>query len=152
MARCFSGKGRQFGVYLSGMLFAVAWWLFIDAVTFSCKLSDRTVYIGFEDWAPGIITTLGMITICLIDKEALRGSYGDGPSPVARLFLFLGFTMLAGGFAGSVSVLVVKYEAEDLGLAQTYAGYGIVAQCTLIMISTAILWVSQSTEESVLYI
>ncbi|KAI8140713.1 hypothetical protein BJV82DRAFT_622233 [Fennellomyces sp. T-0311] len=144
--RCCGGKGRQMGVYLSGMLFALGWWMFVDGLSFSSILPDRKVFAGFEDWAPGIVTTLGMIIVCLIDKEALRGStYDDGIPWRARLFLFVGFAFMAGGFAGSVSVLVVKYVMHDFEPLDSYVGIGTVIQCGLIMLSTAVLWISQES-------
>ena len=35
--------------------------MFVDGLSFSFILPDRKVFPGFEDWAPGIVTTLGMI-------------------------------------------------------------------------------------------
>lgn len=76
-----------------------------------------------------------MITINLIDKSRLSGddfSYsGSGAAWKARLFLFVGFALLAGGLAGSVTVFVLKYilNATDV------MWYGItnVIQSALIM-------------------
>ncbi|CDH48201.1 predicted protein [Lichtheimia corymbifera JMRC:FSU:9682] len=145
---CLGPKGRQAGIYVSGMLFALGWWMFIDTLSFSFTLSDRKVLFGVEDWVPGIITTLGMIVVCLIDKSSLRDSWGESGSWQARLCLFLGFAMMAGGLAGAVSVLVVKYIMHDLDSADCYPGIGIVVQCGLLMLSTAILWISQTEEPS----
>jgi hypothetical protein len=41
--------------------FALGWWAFVDGLTVLSTLVDRQVGPGFEDWAPGIITTLGML-------------------------------------------------------------------------------------------
>lgn len=41
--------------------FALGWWAFIDGLAILWNLQDRKVAPGIEDWAPGIITTLGMI-------------------------------------------------------------------------------------------
>ncbi|KAI9274547.1 hypothetical protein BDA99DRAFT_497864 [Phascolomyces articulosus] len=147
--QCCGTKGRQFGVYFAGMLFALGWWMFVDGLSFSSILPDRKAYAGFEDWAPGIVTTLGMFIVSLIDKEALRGSTFDEGIPWrARLFLFMGFAMMAGGFAGSVSVLVVKYIMHDLEPIDSYVGICAVVQCGLIMLSTAVLWISQDVNEN----
>ncbi|CAO3615030.1 unnamed protein product [Mucor hiemalis] len=87
-----------------------------------------------------------MIIVNLIDKETLKGNGIDEEFIWrARLFLFLGFAMMAGGLSGSVSVLVTKYIFnEDLDIWNTYLGIADVVQCTLIMLSTAVLWYSQS--------
>ena len=66
------------------------------------------VHVTFLDWIPGIFSILGMIIINLIDKDRLTGEGafgGAGDSRAvwrARLVLFLGFAMMAGGLAGSV--------------------------------------------------
>lgn len=72
------------------------------------------VHVTFSDWTPGICSTLGMIIVNLIDKQQLlsedgdgggswgEGSWGGGVAWRARLFLFLGFALMAGGMAGSV--------------------------------------------------
>jgi hypothetical protein len=54
---------------------------------------------------------LGYIVINLIDKDRVRGEDGFGDARAvwrARLVLFLGFALMAGGLAGSVvSALVL---------------------------------------------
>ncbi|KAG0792916.1 hypothetical protein G6F16_005541 [Rhizopus arrhizus] len=148
-------KGRTIGAYLSGALLAFGWWIFIDAVINSSKY-DGTSPMGFEDWFSGLLTTFGMIVINLIDKNRLQGeaySYsGTGLIWKARLFLFLGFALIAGGLAGSCCVLIVKYIVQ-MGSSQPYINYGIsgVAQNALIMLSTVVLWVAQSTVEEYEY-
>jgi hypothetical protein len=54
---------------------------------------------------PGICSLLGILVINLIDKDRIRGEEGFGDSRAvwrARLFLFVGFALMAGGLAGSV--------------------------------------------------
>jgi hypothetical protein len=46
-----------------------------------------------------------MIVVNMIDKDRIRGDEGFGDSKAvwrARLFLFIGFALMAGGLAGSV--------------------------------------------------
>ncbi|KAI8366742.1 uncharacterized protein BYT42DRAFT_587728 [Radiomyces spectabilis] len=150
-------KGRTIGSYLAGGLVALGWWIFIDAVIqASSDHTDDAVKMGFEDWFSGILTSLGMLVINLIDKSRLQGeafSYaGSNLVWKARLFLFLGFALIAGGFAGSVCVLIIKYVVNH-DSAQPYLYYGVAAvvQCTLLMFSSAILWVAQSTQEEYEY-
>ncbi|RIA83328.1 hypothetical protein C1645_834017 [Glomus cerebriforme] len=57
-------KKREAGVYISGGLFAIGWWFFIDAVVYSNHLrneDDTVPVMSFEDWTCGILSTLGMI-------------------------------------------------------------------------------------------
>jgi len=75
--------------------------------------TDPPAHITFVDWIPSICSALGMLVINSIDKSRLSAdsfSYsGNGVAWKARLVLFLGFALLAGGLAGSVTVLVLKY-------------------------------------------
>lgn len=64
------------------------------------------VHVAFVDWLPGILSIFGLLIVNLIDKERLigdGGAFGDGGLVWrARLFLFMGFALMAGGLAGSV--------------------------------------------------
>jgi hypothetical protein len=77
------------------------------------SLNGSTVHIRFIDWLPLIFSVLGMLIINSIEKTRLSAdsfSYsGSGVAWKARVVLFLGFAALAGGVAGSVVVLVMKY-------------------------------------------
>ena len=63
------------------------------------------MHVTFADWVPGLCSLLGILVINLIDKDRLRGEEGFSDSRAvwrARLFLFVGFALMAGGLAGSV--------------------------------------------------
>ena len=68
----------------------------------------------FVDWIPGICSALGMLVINSIEKTRLSAdsySYsGTGVAWKARLVLFLGFALMAGGLAGStVRILLLNH-------------------------------------------
>ncbi|KAF9178253.1 hypothetical protein BGZ51_004819 [Haplosporangium sp. Z 767] len=99
-----------------------------------------------------------MIIINCIDKAALRGdtfsfNSGEGTSVAwkARVFLFIGFAFMAGGLAGSVSVLCIKYLLQGYGEIFNFWGICNVVQNAAIMTSAAILWVAQNTESEYHY-
>jgi len=156
-------KARDTAIYISGALFALGWWFFIDAVIRSknWNYDDGPKYasVSFVDWVPGICSTIGMLVINLIDKGALRGdsfsfsSSGGGTSVAwkARVFLFVGFAFMAGGLAGSISVLCIKYLLPNHG--QIFNSWGIsnVIQNGSLMASAAVLWVAQNTESEYQY-
>ena len=52
----------------------------------------------------------------------------------ARLVLFLGFALMAGGLAGSVAVLVLKYIVPQYELETLYFGIANVVANSLIML------------------
>jgi hypothetical protein len=103
---------RLWSIYT--LQFALAHAAFFDACTLSAHAKPPPdapydtvpVHVTFLDWIPGICSTLGLLITNLIDKERLlsEGAYGGEPSIIwrARLFLFIGFAMMAGGLAGSI--------------------------------------------------
>ena len=97
---------RTFGVYASGALFAVGFFCFVDAAAYSRAVYGGERHVRFVDWLPGICSALGMLVVNSIEKARLsadRYSYsGTGVAWKARLVLFLGFALMAGGLAGSV--------------------------------------------------
>ena len=87
--------------------FSLGFFFFIDASTYSASLRNGSdVNIKFVDWIPSICSSLGMLVINSIEKTRLSAdsySYsGTGVAWKARLVLFLGFALMAGGLAGSV--------------------------------------------------
>ena len=100
--------------------------------------SDPAVNVTFVDWIPGICSALGMLVINSIDKSRLSAdsfSYsGNGVAWKARLVLFLGFALLAGGLAGSVVVLVLKYIVPEYVWPTIWMGVGNVVANALVML------------------
>lgn len=134
--------------------------------------SEPPVHVTFIDWIPGICSALGMLVINSIDKSRLSAdsfSYsGNGVAWKARLVLFLGFALLAGGLAGSVVVLVMKYIVPDYTWPTIWMGIGNVVANALIMLryaleivdarrrltirnSSAVLWIAQNMEDEYTY-
>ena len=80
------------------------------------------VHVTFLDWIPGICSLLGMLIINSIDKDRVRGEDGFGDSGAvwrARLVLFIGFALMAGGLAGSIvrrALRVLSASADYLFL------------------------------------
>jgi len=90
------------------------------------------------DWIPGIFSALGMIVINSIDKTRLSGdgfSYsGDGVAWKARVVLFMGFAAMAGGLAGGVCVMVLKYVVNDASWPALWMGVSNVVANALVML------------------
>jgi len=146
---------RTAGVYISGALFSLGFWFFIDASVYSKVNNPSDVHIKFVDWIPGICSGLGMLVINSIEKSRLTNdTYSYSSSDVAwkaRLVLFLGFALMAGGLAGSVAVLVLKYIVEQYEFETMYFGIANVIANSLIMLSAIVLWVSQNMEDDYAY-
>ncbi|CAF9911753.1 MAG: hypothetical protein HETSPECPRED_000434 [Heterodermia speciosa] len=151
-----SPNTRTAGVYLAGALFSLGFFFFIDASTYSASLRNGSdINIKFVDWIPGICSSLGMLVINSIEKTRLSAdsySYsGTGVAWKARLVLFLGFALMAGGLAGSVAVLVLKYIVPKYPFPTLYFGVANVIANGLIMLSSVVLWVSQNMEDDYTY-
>ena len=111
----------------------MAHWLFLDAAVLSshyrpppdAPYDSPVVHVTFVDWVPGILSVLGFLVVNLIDKDRIKGeeAYADSRAVWrARLFLFIGFALMAGGLAGSVVCSLVLtlvfsiltcYHADD---------------------------------------
>lgn len=128
-----STNKRTLGIYTAGALFAIGWWFFLDACIISSLASRHPdpeapfdpppVSVTFADWVPGLCGTLGMVIVNLIDKQHLTesggafsfgggsggGWGGDNVQWRARLFLFVGFALMAGGLAGSIVSMLCAF-------------------------------------------
>ncbi|KAG6897060.1 hypothetical protein C0992_004379 [Termitomyces sp. T32_za158] len=135
--------------------FALANWTFLDAAVLSAHAhapwgqpdTPPPVHVTFVDWIPGICSLLGYLTINFIDKDRVRGDEGYGDAGAvwrARVALFLGFALMAGGLAGSVTVLILKYILNGYTEQFTYYGYANVSQSVALMLSAIVLWFAQS--------
>ncbi|KAF2155875.1 UPF0220-domain-containing protein [Myriangium duriaei CBS 260.36] len=152
-----SQAARTAGVYVSGGLFSIALFVLIDAATWSAKRNgSETHHVTFVDWVPGIFSALGMLIINSIDKARLSGadgfSYsGDGVAWKARVVLFMGFAALAGGLAGGVTVMVLKYIVGGAEWPTLWMGVANVIANALVSLSSVVLWVSQNMEDEYSY-
>ncbi|WWD15653.1 hypothetical protein CI109_100075 [Kwoniella shandongensis] len=158
-------KTRSIGTYLSGGLFALSFFLLFDAATLSSHAQPPSdaphdivpVHMTFVDWIPAICSTLGFLVTSLLDKSHLNAAFsgdswgGEGPAAWrARVVLFIGVALMAGGLAGSLTVLILKYIIPDY-TGYIYYGGANVAMNAGVMISAMILWVSQSGSDEYEY-
>ncbi|WFD32617.1 Vacuolar protein sorting-associated protein 68 [Malassezia sp. CBS 17886] len=161
---------RALGVYFAGALFAAGWWFFLDAAMRSTHLQREPgdgvhapgrPHVDFVDWIPALCTTFGLLVTNLVEKQHLlddTGGFGGagawGNDPIqwrTRLWLFLGFSFLAGGMAGSCTVLIVKYIANDAAAGYVEFGVANVVQNLAIMGCAILLWYSQRVESDYEY-
>ncbi len=137
-------------VYFAGALYAIGFWLLVDASVFSKTVNASVVHVTFVDWIPFVSSTLGMIVINSIDKGQLFNSdgFGSGLQWQARLVLFIGFSLLAIGTAGSFLVLILKFLIKGYNTMPTL-GMGLenVGANFSVMFSCILLWIIQNIEE-----
>ncbi|KAJ1334401.1 hypothetical protein BSLG_007556 [Batrachochytrium salamandrivorans] len=154
---------RQAVGYIAGALFAIGWWLFIDGMAFNGSVAGKiaVVQTGFEDWLPGIISTLALIMqvvtflayhyVNLIDRETLNADDFEysGPSTAckARACAFLGVTMALGSLGGALAVLSLKFIIPGISGDAFYLGQAITLQNFLIFLSSMILWFGRNSHD-----
>ncbi|ODQ65379.1 UPF0220-domain-containing protein [Nadsonia fulvescens var. elongata DSM 6958] len=157
---------RTLGVYFSGALFGLGFYILLNASLYSHFLNGSNIHMRFfPDWMPLVLSIMGMIIINTIDKGHLQaalssgdsilggGAMGDGSGSERsiKIVLFMGFALLAGGVSGSVSVLVLKYIVAKANWQTLSMGIANVACNVCIMISCVILWACQNVEEEYSY-
>lgn len=87
-------------------------------------------------------------------NDALGGGGFGGSSPTtwtARVILFLGFSLLAGGVAGSIVVLILKFLMKHYTFPTLTMGVNNVVANGAIMMSCVVLWVAQNIEDEYSY-
>lgn len=154
---------RTLGVYISGMFYALGFWVFLDSVLYSKHANASDVHVTFIDWIPFLCSTFGMIIVNSIEKSRLLNLDDGGSSSFmgnddatmawqARTVLFCGFALLAGGLSGSIVVLIIKFLVKDYTTYPT-VGMGInnVVGNLFILISCIILWIAQNVEDEYSY-
>src|SRR3954465_12213095 len=121
--------------------FALGFYTLIDISVWSKSVMNATdpeVHVTFVDWIPGICSALGMLVINSIDKARLSAdsfSYsGNGVAWKAKLVLFLGFALMAGGLAGGGTGGGLKYLFKDYPLRTMYMGVANVVANGLVML------------------
>ncbi|KAK7749449.1 Vacuolar protein sorting-associated protein 68 [Cytospora paraplurivora] len=147
---------RNAGVYTSGALFSLAFYVLLDAAVWSkSPLNGSDVHVTFIDWLPLIFSALGMLIINSVEKQRLSAdsfSYsGSGVAWKARVVLFLGFASLAGGMAGGVTVFVLKFVVPSVEWPMLSMGVENVVANALVGLSSVVLWVSQNMEDEYSY-
>lgn len=153
-----SARLRSFGVYLSGALYAIGFWSIIDAAIYSKTVNASIVHVTFVDWIPFICSTLGMLIVNSIEKSNL---FADGNSSflngghsnawAARVILFFGFSLLAGGLAGSFMVFILKFLLKHYSFPTLGMGISNIVCNASIMLSCIVLWLSQNIEDEYSY-
>ncbi|KAK6458208.1 uncharacterized protein RJT20DRAFT_29689 [Scheffersomyces xylosifermentans] len=154
-----SAKLRSFGVYLSGALYAIGFWSIVDAAIYSKTVNASVVHVTFVDWIPFICSTLGMLIVNSIEKANLfvdsNNSFLNSGSNTnawaARVILFFGFSLLAGGLAGSFMVFILKFLLKKYTFPTLGMGVSNIVSNGCIMLSCVTLWLSQNIEDEYSY-
>ncbi|KAG7867601.1 hypothetical protein KL918_002198 [Ogataea parapolymorpha] len=121
-------------IYISGALYAIGFWAMVDASIFSKTVNASVVHVTFVDWIPFICSTLGTITVNMIDKKQLMASDSFGSGSIRWQALILKYVI-----KGYTSMPTLGMALENI-----YATGSITLSCI-------ILWVVQNVEEDYNY-
>jgi Uncharacterised protein family (UPF0220) len=116
---------RTVGCVLSGVVFAVAWWIFIDGVVFGETIGNAE---KFEPYyvIPGIGATIALVMLNCVKLEDAMGSGGgdsgfgsDGSTrtTIVRAWLFIWFTIMFVCIAGAIWTMAAHYSDNWTGVA-----------------------------------
>ena len=118
-------------------MFAIGWWLFIDGIAYNHSHPNPSI-LAFEDWIPGITSTIALIIVNLIDRHVLSADdyeYGsDGVAWKARAVAFFGVTLALGSIGGALAILTLKYIIPGVHGDGFYLGQTIALQSFFIFI------------------
>lgn len=141
--------------YTAGFLFALGWWIFIDGAVYNAVKGSvpggRFNQLAFEDWLPGILSTLALFIVNMIDRESLGAddSLYDGSNVAmkARGCAFAGITIALGSVGGALAILTLKYIIPGFNGDALYLGICITLQNFLIFIGSMVFWFGRNSEE-----
>ncbi|TMW66979.1 hypothetical protein Poli38472_012095 [Pythium oligandrum] len=130
------------GSYLSGVLFAVGWWIFVDGVATAAH-RDSAIPFNFIKYLPGIGSTLAFFLLNTLDWEMLSADSmtyhgGDGVACRARTFVLFCVAMSLGGLIGSIFVLTHTYVANPFD-ETTWPGVAVLLQNVMIFLATIVM-------------
>lgn len=84
-------------------------------------------------------------------NNSFLSSNGNNTAWVARVILFCGFSLLAGGLAGSFMVFILKFLLKHYGFPTLGMGVSNIICNGCIMLSCISLWLSQNIEDEYSY-
>ncbi|KAJ1502048.1 hypothetical protein HMI55_003086, partial [Coelomomyces lativittatus] len=112
----------------------------------------RALPFQFEDWVPGLLSTLALIMINSVDKTLINGNdYLYGGNHVAwkaRVFAFIGIALAVGSLGGSITIMCMKYINPGLTGEDSWPGVAIMLQNFFIFISGMVLWLGRNFDNT----
>lgn len=130
---------RYGGVALAGLLFSLGWWLLIDGA-----LVTHHSKIPWYGYIPAVAATvavpmLNMVSLDDLKQRSITLRLGGGADPAIKIALWLFFwtSILAGSWAGAISVMAV--------LSQRWDGVSLLLQPFFCIMSAYILLVARRT-------
>eukprot|EP00163_Fabomonas_tropica_P032075 TRINITY_DN7900_c0_g1_i2.p1 TRINITY_DN7900_c0_g1~~TRINITY_DN7900_c0_g1_i2.p1 ORF type:complete len:149 (+),score=8.06 TRINITY_DN7900_c0_g1_i2:21-467(+) len=136
-------KRAVFCSYGSGILFAAAWWIFIDGCVWA-RHNDDPQQVIFAFYIPGFLSTLALFMMNVINWSEIKqnSSFGEGVNPRVKAWLFVAFLMSFSCIVGAVFILIDKFKGGK------WPGIALVLQNVLILASSLLLWFGRGAGSS----
>ena len=99
------------GSCVAGLLFGTAWLLWIDGVAFAAAEYGEAVNGAY--WVPGILQTIGLLMVNLINWSLLTDDSmmdDGGVAGKVKAWVFVSFVFCFSGLIGSVWILVQEMQ------------------------------------------
>ncbi|XP_073043668.1 uncharacterized protein [Primulina eburnea] len=125
-----------FGPGISGAVFGVGWWFWVDAVVCSA------VKVPFVHYLPGIFASLAALMFNCVKKEDIDYSPYDEGELRLKLWLFIAYVVSFVSLAASVGLLI--QDAMVTTGPSSWTGVAGVLQCVCVLVSGLIYWISHS--------
>lgn len=127
-------------VTLSGALFAVGWYAFVDGVAKASLEPQEHNRASFIDWLPGLCATVGFFLVNLTHASMFCRSRGTAAAtPTASATLAIGWAMLFGASTFGLSACAIRFGAPS-DRQFSSLGSGVVLQTSFVALSAVCLW------------
>lgn len=128
----------QLACIIVGIIFGVAWWIFIDGVWYNQHISHYAFFFGYETM-PGIGATIAFVMINLIELKYVIGKNTEettsrGCSILIQIWFYWWLTILVICNGGSLWIFIKNYR-------HSWTGAALFIQTFLIMIDALLLLV-----------
>jgi len=124
---------------LSGVIFAIGWWIWIDANVFLSTVNKiDPVQIQFEYYIPSLGGTLALLMINAVSWQDIHDSGFWGNGPRAKIWLLASFVVAFLSVIGSLWVAIAIWFSPPASHNQPlslYPGFAIIIQNVLIFVA-----------------
>ncbi|ORX53327.1 hypothetical protein BCR36DRAFT_349148 [Piromyces finnis] len=127
-------SSTQFWCTITGVLFGLAWWLFIDICIWDKNRNNNKGDMkSIVSFIPGILGTVGFFFVNIIPKNSMNADlFGKELSTFRRFIMLIAFSVTFSSLISSFWIFFAKYSSKNYTL---WAGFVLLIQSVLIFFS-----------------
>jgi len=136
--------------YISGALFAIAWWIFIDATVYEKHIGDTAGELNGYYYIPGIASTIALVMINAISWNDLNDTgflSGESVSSKARVWMLFSFIVAFAGICAAIWLGIAHWFQQNV--MSDWGGAALIIQNILIFISAMFFRFSKPENDSI---